>query len=121
MANNDIIYASTGERLKMMTTVETTASRLTDNRKKIYEYMVDHWVTHCYVPSLRAVARELVIPLATIGYHMKKLMEADLIYRVAETGTYVLRGATTNIDIHAFCEPEESAFNTPGGYRVRKE
>lgn len=121
MPNNDILYSSTGERLRMMTTVEATASRLTDNRKKIYEYMVDYWIVHSYVPSLRKVARELVIPLATIGYHMKKLMEADLIYRVEDTGTYVLRGATTDIDIHAFCEPEESAFNTPGGYRARKE
>lgn len=95
-------------------TVQESRSKLDGNRLKIYDYIVDTWIEDCYIPPLRAISEGLFIPLATVAFHIKKLVEADLLIKIENTETFVLRGAITSVDLFAECRPISTAYRKPG-------
>ena len=105
----------------MELTVGDSVKRLTGNRKRIYEYMEKCWIDESYVPSLRNIARTLFIPFSTVVFGVKKLIDADLIYRIEDTDAVVLRGSSTNIDVTEPCYPIEGAYRKPGAVQKEKK
>lgn len=102
-------------------TVKESRERLSGKRKEIYDYIVDTWIEECYVPPLRVISQTLFIPLATLAHHIKKLVEADLLYKIEGTETFVLRGAITSIDLFDECHPVSTAYRKQGGQRAKSE
>lgn len=102
-------------------TVQESRARLSGKRKEIYDYILDTWIAECYVPPLRAISETLFIPLATLAHHVKKLVEADLLYKIEGTETFVLRGAITSIDLFDECHPVSTAYRKQGGQPAKSE
>ena len=97
-----------------MPTVGDSVKSLTGNRKTIYDYIEQCWIEQSYVPSIRNIAHETVIPFSTVVHHISKLIEADLMYRIGKEGTLILRGAITSIDPIEWCNPTETAYRPVG-------
>ena len=102
-------------------TVEESRQRLTGNRKKIYEHMLDTWIDKNYVPSLRSIARTLFIPFGTVLHHVRKLREADMVYMPEGEQIWVLRGAITSLDIIEECHPISTAYRKKGSVKQTED